>query len=839
MIHLARLAIRRPLAALIVAGVVSLSLSLIGLGVASSLSPTITTVPGAESSRAQHLADAHFGPSVLVPILLEGPARQLNQQGPALVRALARRPDTRTLSAWDSGATGAALRPRPTAAMIVAAVAQSEKTMVKTDQAQIDRIVARTVHAPVRASVTGQPSIDRAMKTRAVHDAQRGVALALPLLFLVLLLLLRAPVAAFGLTVVAAATAFSGLGLTALLGKVQDVDAIDVTVGTMAGLALGVAYGLFMFRRWRSELQADTSDHDAAHAAATAVSTMGRAILIGGTAVIAALVVADLVGPTTVLSSLAVTAVLCATLAIGAAVVVVPAGLVLLGRRALAFSFGAPGPLVRGWDRLSSGGNWVIRDAVPVGAGATVLLALLAIPLLSIKTGPPSAKYLPKDDAARVSYERVASVMGPGWPTPYNVVFVSKTRPITDKALLGQVDKFQASVARDPRIDSVVGPGAFAATSKDLSALPAALKDSTKLLKGGKKDLGRLQSGLGQAGAGASKLRSGLESASSGAGKLHGGSGAAQTGAGKLRAGLDQARGGAGQISGGLTQALDAARKLRDGALSALKGSKQISGGLGQAVKPVQSGVPVVKTMAANVADGNAAVKGATGTAQTLSAQLDSAAAQLRTLPATPASRDALAAVSSAQQAAGGLQSTLGATSTKLNSAAFVAAGFSDQVAQLSTGLAQLYAGSTQLTNGIAQLQNGNGQLATGIEKLSGGGGQLTTGVTALRDGAAQLESGLGQLTSGTGQLQTGLSAGTGPTGQLVSGLGQLESGVAKFRGNLPSTKDLERLNQQSRGSSSPGTSRWRRSPAHRRPSASRPPSPSTWTAAATPGRSR
>ena len=39
--------------------------------------------------------------------------------------------------------------------MIVAAVAQSEKTMVKTDQAQIDRIVARTVHAPVRASVTG------------------------------------------------------------------------------------------------------------------------------------------------------------------------------------------------------------------------------------------------------------------------------------------------------------------------------------------------------------------------------------------------------------------------------------------------------------------------------------------------------------------------------------------------------------------------------------------------------------------------------------------------------------------------------------------------------------
>ena len=40
----------------------------------------------------------------------------------------------------------------------------------------------------------------------------------------------------------------------------------------------------------------------------------------------------------------------------------------------------------------------------------------------------------------RVSFERIAKVMGPGYPTPYNVVVSSTTRPITDPALLRELD---------------------------------------------------------------------------------------------------------------------------------------------------------------------------------------------------------------------------------------------------------------------------------------------------------------------------------------------------------------------------------------------------------------
>ena len=105
------------------------------------------------------------------------------------------------------------------------------------------------------------------------------------------------------------------------------------------------------------------------------------------------------------------------------------------------------------------------------------------------------------------------------------------------------------AIAEDPRVDSVVGPGAFVAQSEDLQALPEGLEDSAKLLKGGKRDLGRLENGLGQAGAGAVQLRAGLgERRRRAPGKLQGGlreragSGAGQA-PGRARAGARRRRG--------------------------------------------------------------------------------------------------------------------------------------------------------------------------------------------------------------------------------------------------------------------------------------------------------
>jgi RND superfamily putative drug exporter len=204
MISLARFSIRRPKASLVAWLVVGVALSVIGLGVARTLSPSVTVVPGTQSSRAHQLANAQFGPTQLVPILLEGPKQQLDRQGPKLVVALASRPDTRVLSAWDAGTASAGLRPRPTSAMIVVSVDRAEKDVVRSDQPQIERLVSRQISAPVRTYITGQPSIDRALKHAAVSNLRRTELIAIGILFLLLLVGLRAPVAALLVTAVGA-----------------------------------------------------------------------------------------------------------------------------------------------------------------------------------------------------------------------------------------------------------------------------------------------------------------------------------------------------------------------------------------------------------------------------------------------------------------------------------------------------------------------------------------------------------------------------------------------------------------------------------------------------------
>jgi hypothetical protein len=134
MISLAKLSIRRPKAALAGWLLAGIALMLIGFGVSKALSPSITVVSGTQSARAQKLANREFGPSQLVPILLEGPKAQLDRVGPRLVVALNARAHTRLLSAWDAGTASAGLRPKPTAAMIVVSVDRSEKDVVKYDQ---------------------------------------------------------------------------------------------------------------------------------------------------------------------------------------------------------------------------------------------------------------------------------------------------------------------------------------------------------------------------------------------------------------------------------------------------------------------------------------------------------------------------------------------------------------------------------------------------------------------------------------------------------------------------------------------------------------------------------
>ena len=93
-------------------------LGILGVGLESKLSPTSLEIPGTSSARANRMLREHFGDSAPFVVLLRGPAKQLDRQGPALVRALRRDPAVTTLSPWDRGAVER-LRPGPRRAIVI------------------------------------------------------------------------------------------------------------------------------------------------------------------------------------------------------------------------------------------------------------------------------------------------------------------------------------------------------------------------------------------------------------------------------------------------------------------------------------------------------------------------------------------------------------------------------------------------------------------------------------------------------------------------------------------------------------------------------------------------
>lgn len=778
MIRLANIAVRRPKATLVAWLVLFGALGFIGTRVESHLSPSILVVKGTESSHAQDIARSRFGNGQLVPILLQGPATQLNRQGPALVNALRARADTNVLSPWDKTPGTESLRPKPTVATIVASVGRSEKTVANTIQPQIDRTVRAYVHSPVRSYVTGQPSIDRAMRHESVHTTRNAVLIALPVVFLLCTLLFGSPlqgavVALFSGTVLAA-----GFGLTALAARAIEVDPVALAGAAILGLALSSAFALLMISRYREEIWRLKVAHRYAQrdarerAAQAAIAGTGRAVLLSGTAMVVTMIIATMLSTTQILNSVGIGATILSALAAAAAVGVVPAVLVLGGHRMEHLSFIGLGDRVRMHlpKKVPTG---IIQHPAVVGIAAFALLAALAAPALSLKSGPPDPKLLPKSNTARQNYEMVARQMGTGFVTPFEVVVAKRQGTITTRRFLAELARYQKAIAKDPAVASVVGPGAIVASANQLQGVPKGLNTAAATAKKSKKDLKKLIAGLGQAGGGVDQLRSGLAAAANGATLLNSGSGQAASGSTQLRSGLEQALAGA--------------QKLKVGSAAAAAGAHDLAGGLGTAQQGVVAGVPVLDKIAGGLGAAASQATSLAKTAQSVNADVAAAAQAvdgMTTGKTDPQYQAAAAALARAQSSSAQLATALASLSQNVG-------GSYTAVRVVEQNLVQLRDGLTKLHNGAVQLAGGNGQLASG-------NAQLADGLAQLAAGARQLEAGLGQLHSGTGQLASGLSGGYTQSAPLSSGMDTITKAVIHSRATIPSTKDLELLQKQS-----------------------------------------
>ncbi len=698
---------RRPRVVIAVALVAIGVLAVIGLGVQDRLRPVSIGIDGTESGRGEDLLKEHFGETAPFAILLQGPPRELDRQGPDLIRKLREDPSVSTVSPWDRGSVGR-LRPGPRKALILVDFHVGAEQAVKETVPYLDRTLEEEIRPPVRAAQTGFASLLRALQDETVESTVRAELIAIPFLLFVLLLVFRSPVAAVIPLAFGAVTVISARGVLAIAADWIAIDGFALTVCSMMGLALGVDYALLMVSRFREELAAGAAPLEAARMTRR---TAGRTTAFAGSTLLLAMLTLLFIMPGTLLISLAGTAILVTAISVLVAALVGPSLLVLTGHNVNRWRIGGAGEsgavmtLVRG--ALSR----PLLAAMLIG-GAVVLLAA---PALALKTGPPTAEQLPEGNDAREDAELISGAIGPGWDAPFVLVAVSDKGPITAPRTLATLSRWQRRIAADPGVQAVIGPGQLQPRARELR------EGGNDLLAGrgdaNPADLQKLGRRLGGAAEAVSQLRDGISKASYGAGLLATGSGRAGEGAEQIEGGLAKAVAGAEEATDALNQLERGSRRLTEGQQEVQLGALSLKGNSGELENRVRNN--------------------ALASARNLRASLKRRAADDPSL--LPELRE----------------------SERLVQTLAIARNDAQRVDNLA---ARLHKGEVRLTEGNRQLQEG-------IEQLAGGAAGQPEGLDRLRDGASQLVDGLGQLRGGAGALEERLAEGFQRSEPLQRGL--------------------------------------------------------------------
>jgi RND superfamily putative drug exporter len=802
--------LRHPRRVLAAAFLVLVVLGAIGTGVEGKLAPTSLDIPGTPSSRANSILREHFGESAPFVILLRGPAKALERQGPELIRALRRNPAVTTLSPWDRGSVQR-LRPNPRTAIVIADFHVGIDQAVNETVSELNRTLEAKVHPPVRAIQTGFATLSRSIQDDSISATQRGELIALPVLLLVLLLVFRSPVAAAIPLAFGAVTVIASRGLLSILTNWFSVDAFALTVCTMMGLALGVDYALLMVSRFREELAAGSEPLEAARATRRSA---GRTTVFAGSTLMLSMLVAFFIVPGSLLGSLAATLALVVALSVLVAVLAGPAVLTLLGTNLDRWRIGRQVPA--GSSRLMTVVTAALRRPAPVAIAIGAVVLVLAVPALGLKTGPPSQTQLSRDDPARQDFERIERAIGPGYDAPFVIVAATDNGTVTEPHRLRALSRWQHRIAAQPGVQAVIGPG-------QVSRAVAPLREAGNLLAAGAEagplaELGKLGRNLGRAAAGVALLRAGISRASFGAGLLADGSGRAQEGARAIASGLGQATAGSERAVAALHTFAAGTRRLAGAQHRAALGSLNLKFGL-------QSLAPNLRRNALRRSrklrkslelDAHQKLPQLQAPAEEAETQLKAALKGLEAMTvgksdpeyaaALAAVRKATAAVSGVDPVSGapyapeyaGLPAELSALQARLVEDAEESKEVTDWLVSGIVAIKKLSSGAERLSEGLAKLEGAGKKLAHGSARLARAASSLDGGLARLGAGATALAGGLSQLGGGATALEEGLAAGFRRSAPLQSGLRRATVQVLAGKASL--TRRARRLQRTTPG---------------------------------------
>ncbi|MGE4425070.1 MAG: MMPL family transporter [Solirubrobacteraceae bacterium] len=228
-----------------------------------------------------------------------------------------------------------------------------------------------------------------------------------------------------------------------LVAQLIDVSIWAFNFAMMFALALGIDYALFLVMRFRASRR---ERPDAADAVAETMDTAGKAVLFSGITVLVSLTAVMLV-PSPAFRSMALGIMLSVIFVLAATLTLLPAVLARLDGRLDRGAVPGLRPGVGRSARFTAWGERLWRHPVRFGAAVTLLLVVLALPVLGLKTGMPSIKVVPEGDGSRVGYGLVQDAFGPGAPGQLALVTTTADAPSVARV-----------AADDPGIAAVLPP---------------------------------------------------------------------------------------------------------------------------------------------------------------------------------------------------------------------------------------------------------------------------------------------------------------------------------------------------------------------------------------------
>ena len=320
----------------------------------------------------------------------------------------------------------------------------------------------------------------RQVSDQVGKDLARAELLAGPILFIILMVVLRGVIVALlplAVGVLSILTTF--IALRAINAELSlSIFALNLVTGL--GLGLAIDYGLLIVNRYREE----AIDHGySREALRRTLGSAGRTVLFSSLTVAAA-AAALTIFPEKFLYSMGVGGVVVTLVSAVVALTVLPALLAVLGRRIERLSWFSLERAVAqrdrrgGWYRLS---RWVMRRPVAVVVVTGALMLALGSPFLRIAFTSVDAGVLPTSASARQVDDALRSGFGGDTSQPVHAVITAST---TDATATAQVNAFAQRLATLPGVRAVQPPQKLPADTWRVDVIPtqATLSGTTQTL---------------------------------------------------------------------------------------------------------------------------------------------------------------------------------------------------------------------------------------------------------------------------------------------------------------------------------------------------------------------